>query len=143
MLPCADKATQRRPYARRPAHDEPTVGLRASSLGGQAAQRRRRRKSKLIRDSDLLLNLLAARGNRDPDPRAAENAPRTSRTPTADPLPWHLTGPDREPRERRTYRDAQEQAPVLSDWTSFDVQATLRSTSITTYAMGTKRCAGC
>ena len=91
---------QRRPFGRKPAKSEPTAGLRASDLGQQV--------------------------ERQAEEASADDAPEPARGST-DPAPARAhRGPDLEPRERRTWSEADVQTPSPSDWTSFDVQASLR-----------------
>ena len=116
------KATQRRPFARRPARDEPTAGLKASGLGRQAENAAEEAEAE---ERKRLAAAEPARGSRDPEPSDTEVAP-VSDEEGADASVGRGRGPDQEPRVRRAFREAPTQTPQPSDWSSFDIQATLR-----------------
>ena len=104
---------QTRPYGRVPARVEPTSGARASRLGREAEQQAEQ----------------AAAGDAQPAPAEASPENVESAEPassSSDPPVRRGRGPELEPRERRTWSEADVQTPSPSDWSSFDVQASMR-----------------
>ena len=111
-LTSARSSKQRRPMGRVAARSEPTAELRASDLGQQAEQ-----------DAEQ------ANAPRAPPDLAAspgDALPEEVAGGSGDPILRVGHGPDREPRERRTWVEGETQTPIPSDWSSFDVQASLR-----------------
>ena len=114
-----EKAVQRRPFARKPASTEPTAGLKADRMGIRAEQEAETKHAPL------------ASGSRDADPNQEEEEEPID-LGLSDPEHAEASaasagrGPDVAPRQRRTHREGGTQTPNASDWTSFDVQATLR-----------------
>ena len=102
------RSTRRRPYARRPAVQEPTADLHPSSLDQGTQQR--------AEEVDTA-NVLPPNGAEGGIPAPSESS-SSSRAPR---------GPDQGPRHTRTRQEASAQTPVPADWSSFDVQASFRA----------------
>ena len=111
-------ARQRRPFGRVPAKAEPTSGLKADGLGRAAEQQAE--------------DALAPRANapssswRDPQPPDEDEAGRPAASPAGEPASSGR-GPDTVQRHRRSWQEAEAQSPVPSDWSTFDIQSTLRA----------------
>eukprot|EP00439_Symbiodinium_sp_Y106_P057262 s2270_g8.t1 len=121
-----EPAKQRRPFGRRPAHDEPTSGLKASKLGAQAEQRAEELSAprRLVEGGSS-----TARSSHEPQPPDHEQASASDEPPNEQRDVGAGSagrGPDAVPRVRRTYRDAEGQTEDVPDWSTFDVQATMR-----------------
>ena len=114
----APRHKTKRPYGRVPAKAEPTSSLRGSDLG--------------IEDE------LKAEAAVPPTPVPPDERPRGARDPmpvdqqeeatasNPDSGPQAGRGADLVPRVRRAWGESETQTPVPSDWTSFDVQASMR-----------------
>ncbi|CAE7203568.1 RE1 [Symbiodinium sp. CCMP2592] len=129
------KAVRKRPYARIPASSEPTAGLRASSLGREAehnAEDAEGARSVPSEPSAPSRPLGAASSSENPasspqtPPGAAETRPGRGPAPPGAAETRPGRGPDVAPRVRRTWDDTEVQTEAPSDWSSFDVQASLR-----------------
>ena len=127
----------RRPYGRPPAHQEPTAALRRGAELGAADEQAA---------EDATAAGPALRQAEPAEPTGvsrAEPSSSSSAGPIASqqrpvPMPDEVIdprgdeavsagrGPDREPRERRTWTEADVQTSSPADWTAFDVQASLR-----------------
>ena len=114
------KAVRRRPYARIPASSEPTAGLRASGLGRGAERDAEDNEGARSAPSDASVPLRPLGDAPQTEPASSSQAPPG----VADARPGR--GPDVAPRVRRTWDDTEAQTEAPSDWTSFDVQASLR-----------------
>ena len=140
----ARTSVRRRPMGRVPAHAEPTAGLRASDLGVRAEQEAEKAEPSSasgirrpnVGDVPLIpieesenAEPSSASGIRRPDahaapPVAADEPVEDSRAREEGPRAGR--GPDQSQRVRRTWSEADTQTPVPSDWTSFDVQSSIR-----------------
>ena len=97
-----------------PAASEPTVDLRASDLG---------REEEAAAEEAVAKAKVKPRGSRDPAPPDEDD----SEGEQDDQEPRAGRGPDQQQRVRRTWGESETQTPDGSDWTSFDVQSSLRA----------------
>ena len=109
-----EKAVQRRPFGRKPASSEPTAGLKADQLGQPAEQEAERKQAPI------------ASGSGDVDPNPEEDEDLLPEGDVSEAEPSAGRGPDIAPRTRRSFREGAAQTPSNADWSSFDIQATLR-----------------
>lgn len=117
----ARKKVPKRSRARVPASDEPTSGLRARGMGDadeQAAEEQ-------LEDAPEARPEEAG-GVRPAVEAAAEPASAEGNELQLVPADRAGRGPDQIQRVRRSYREGEAQTPDPSDWTSFDISASLR-----------------
>ena len=100
------KSSRRRPYARRPATQEPTADLHPNSLNQGA-----------------MLDEEAAA----PQGPAAGAMPAGNSEPSSGSREPARRGPDQGPRHMRASQESSAQTSMPADWGSFDVQASFRS----------------
>ena len=115
---------RKRPYARVPAEEEPTGGLKASDLGRADETR-----------AEEMPDFEPPAPPREPespiaDPAASGSAPAGEIVPHEEGQDLQVArrgrGPDVEQRVRRTFKEGEAQTPNASDWSTFDVSTSLR-----------------